>query len=77
MIHCLPIEFGNGDRHDPWTLYCATVEFRDGSMIIPCRCGWGNRIAEEFAPRLQGRPHEFCPMWSIRYDIEQGQLPGS
>jgi hypothetical protein len=37
----------------------------------------GNRIAEEFAPRLQGRPHEFCPMWSIRYDIEQGQLPGS
>jgi hypothetical protein len=53
LVRRLLSELGESDRDGRWTLDGDDVTVHDGYVIVPWQGGWRNRIAEEFALRLE------------------------
>ena len=52
VVSRLLAELGDVDDRGCWTLDGEGVRFHDGTIVIPWQGGWINRVAEEFALRL-------------------------
>src|SRR5262249_62354286 len=70
-------ELGGTDAEGHPTLGGARVRFEDGYLIVPWLGGWTNRVAEEFALRMQRETGCLIADLGHRCVIDSEQLQGS
>jgi hypothetical protein len=76
VVNRLLKELGGTDAEGNPTLEGAKVRFEDGTVVVPWLGGWTNRIAEEFALRMQRETGCLIVDLGHRYVVEPDQLQG-